>query len=71
MRREEEIIVIWSRTSSIAPKMIGYIIVVHNRKKYLPIYITDLTVGYKLRDFASALTFTGHKRNDSKSLEHP
>nr|UDZ61351.1 ribosomal protein S19 [Hydrocleys nymphoides]UDZ61352.1 ribosomal protein S19 [Hydrocleys nymphoides] len=67
MREEKEIIVTWSRASTITPTMIGHTIAIHNGKEHLPIYITDHMVGYKLGEFAPTRTFGGHARNDNKS----
>ncbi|KAL0925514.1 hypothetical protein M5K25_003857 [Dendrobium thyrsiflorum] len=66
-REEKEIIVTWSRASTIIPTMIGHTIAIHNGKEHLPIYITDRMVGHKLGEFAPTLTFMSHSRNDNKS----
>nr|YP_010745661.1 ribosomal protein S19 [Amomum maximum]YP_010745684.1 ribosomal protein S19 [Amomum maximum]WEU53898.1 ribosomal protein S19 [Amomum maximum]WEU53921.1 ribosomal protein S19 [Amomum maximum] len=66
-REEKEIIVTWSRASTIIPTMIGHTIAIHNGKEHLPIYITDRMVGHKLGEFAPTLSFTIHARNDNKS----
>nr|YP_009183322.1 30S ribosomal protein S19 [Cymbidium goeringii]YP_009183339.1 30S ribosomal protein S19 [Cymbidium goeringii]ALM87838.1 30S ribosomal protein S19 [Cymbidium goeringii]ALM87839.1 30S ribosomal protein S19 [Cymbidium goeringii] len=66
-REEKEIIVTWSRASTIIPTMIGHTIAIHNGKEHLPIYITDRMVGHKLGEFAPTLTFVRHARNDNKS----
>ncbi|MCQ7013145.1 30S ribosomal protein S19, partial [Clostridioides difficile] len=44
-KTEKEIIVTWSRASTIIPTMIGHTIAVHNGKEHLPLYITDYMVG--------------------------
>nr|YP_009527354.1 ribosomal protein S19 [Ranzania japonica]YP_009527375.1 ribosomal protein S19 [Ranzania japonica]AYA72728.1 ribosomal protein S19 [Ranzania japonica]AYA72749.1 ribosomal protein S19 [Ranzania japonica]QBZ77933.1 ribosomal protein S19 [Ranzania japonica] len=67
IRAEKEIIVTWSRASTIIPTMIGHTIAIHNGKEHLPIYITDSMVGHKLGEFAPTLNFRGHARNDKKS----
>nr|YP_010615243.1 ribosomal protein S19 [Illigera cordata]UEV86310.1 ribosomal protein S19 [Illigera rhodantha]WAS37717.1 ribosomal protein S19 [Illigera cordata] len=67
MREEKEIIVTWSRASTIIPTMIGHTISIHNGKEHLPIYITDRMVGHKLGEFAPTRTFRGHARNDTRS----
>lgn len=67
MRGGKEIIVTWSRASTIIPTMIGHTIAIHNGKEHLPIYITDRMVGHKLGEFAPTLTFRGHARNDNRS----
>nr|AKT74003.1 ribosomal protein S19 [Corsia cf. boridiensis SPL470-2] len=67
MGEEKEIIVTWSRASTIIPTMIGHTIAIHNGKEHLPIYITDHMVGHKLGEFVPTLTFARHVRNDNKS----
>nr|QXP99970.1 ribosomal protein S19 [Artocarpus tonkinensis] len=66
-KAEKEIIVTWSRASTIIPTMIGHTIAVHNGKEHLPIYITDRMVGHKLGEFAHTLNFRGHAKNDNRS----
>ena len=41
IKSEKEVIVTWSRASSILPAMVGHTIAIHNGKEHLPIYITD------------------------------
>ncbi|CAL9180793.1 unnamed protein product [Musa hybrid cultivar] len=60
IREEKEIIVTWSRASTIIPTMIGHTIAIHNGKEHLPIYITDRMVGHKLGEFAPTFTFARH-----------
>nr|UZC37020.1 ribosomal protein S19 [Pteridophyllum racemosum] len=67
MTGKKEIIVTWSRASTIIPTMIGHTIAVHNGKEHLPIYITEGMVGHKLGEFAPTRKFQGHTRNDKKS----
>uniref|UniRef100_UPI0030FE063E ribosomal protein S19 n=2 Tax=Dactylicapnos TaxID=1586244 RepID=UPI0030FE063E len=67
MKGEKEIIVTWSRASTIIPTMIGHTIAIHNGKEHLPVYITERMVGHKLGEFAPTLNFREHTRNDSKS----
>jgi len=67
LREEKEIIVTWSRTSTIIPTMIGHTIAIHNGKGHLPIYITDRMVGHKLGEFIPTLIFAKHVRSDNKS----
>nr|YP_010296802.1 ribosomal protein S19 [Avicennia marina var. rumphiana]UMI33465.1 ribosomal protein S19 [Avicennia marina var. rumphiana] len=66
-KEEKEIIVTWSRASTIIPTMIGHTIAIHNGKEHLPIYITDHMVGHKLGEFVSTFNFRGHAKNDNKS----
>nr|QGU83937.1 ribosomal protein S19 [Homalium racemosum]QGU83962.1 ribosomal protein S19 [Homalium racemosum] len=66
-KAEKNLIVTWSRASTIIPTMIGHTIAIHNGKEHLPIYITDRMVGHKLGEFAPTLNFRGHTKNDNKS----
>nr|ATL59837.1 ribosomal protein S19 [Retiniphyllum pilosum] len=66
-KEEKEIIVTWSRASTIIPTMIGHTIGIHNGKEHLPIYITDHMVGHKLGEFALTLNFRGHAKSDNRS----
>nr|YP_010628082.1 ribosomal protein S19 [Begonia bogneri]WBN95047.1 ribosomal protein S19 [Begonia bogneri] len=66
-KEEKEIIITWSRASTIIPTMIGHTLAIHNGKEHLPIYITDSMVGRKLGEFVPTLNFRGHAKNDNKS----
>nr|UDP57225.1 ribosomal protein S19 [Melicytus alpinus]UDP57309.1 ribosomal protein S19 [Melicytus chathamicus]UDP57393.1 ribosomal protein S19 [Melicytus crassifolius]UDP57477.1 ribosomal protein S19 [Melicytus dentatus]UDP57561.1 ribosomal protein S19 [Melicytus drucei]UDP57645.1 ribosomal protein S19 [Melicytus flexuosus]UDP57729.1 ribosomal protein S19 [Melicytus lanceolatus]UDP57813.1 ribosomal protein S19 [Melicytus micranthus]UDP57897.1 ribosomal protein S19 [Melicytus novae-zelandiae]UDP57981 len=66
-KAEKEIIVTWSRTSTVIPTMIGHTISIHTGTEHLPIYITDHMVGHKLGEFAPTRNFRGHEKNDNKS----
>nr|YP_010290903.1 ribosomal protein S19 [Gahnia tristis]YP_010290932.1 ribosomal protein S19 [Gahnia tristis]ULQ66061.1 ribosomal protein S19 [Gahnia tristis]ULQ66090.1 ribosomal protein S19 [Gahnia tristis] len=65
MGEEKEIIVTWSRASTIIPPMVGHTIGIHNGKEHLPIYITDSMIGYKLGEFAPTRNFARDARNDN------
>nr|YP_010691506.1 ribosomal protein S19 [Ligustrum obtusifolium]QIU92628.1 ribosomal protein S19 [Ligustrum quihoui]WBU94234.1 ribosomal protein S19 [Ligustrum obtusifolium] len=64
---EKEIIVTWSRASTIIPTMIGHTIAIHNGKEHLPIYITDHMVGHKLGEFVPTLNLREHAKSDTRS----
>nr|QHN54983.1 ribosomal protein S19 [Anchomanes hookeri] len=69
--KKKEIIVTWSRASTIIPSMVGHTIAIHNGKEHLPIYIRNRMVGHKLGEFAPTRTFEieieRHTRNDNRS----
>lgn len=50
----------WSRRSIILPQFVGANIMVHNGNKFIPVYVTENMVGYKLGEFAPTRTFRGH-----------
>jgi small subunit ribosomal protein S19 len=65
-RNEKKIYKTWSRRSTITPEMVGHTIAVHNGKKFIPIYVTENTVGHKLGEFAPTRTFKGHSAAGAK-----
>ena len=58
----------WSRRSTIVPEMIGLTITVHNGRQFVPVYITEKHVGFKLGEFAPTRTFRGHKGSVQKKI---
>jgi small subunit ribosomal protein S19 len=58
----------WSRRSTIIPDMIGLTFNVHDGRKFIPVYVTENHVGYKLGEFAPSRTFKGHKGSVQKKI---
>ncbi|HIP02487.1 MAG TPA: 30S ribosomal protein S19 [Campylobacterales bacterium] len=58
----------WSRRSTILPDMIGFTFSVHNGRNFIPVYITENHIGYKLGEFAPTRTFKGHKGSVQKKI---
>lgn len=58
----------WSRRSTITPEMIGLTFNVHNGRVFVPVYITENHVGYKLGEFSLTRTFRGHKGSVQKKI---
>ncbi len=58
----------WSRRSTILPEMIGVTLNVHNGRQFIPVYITENHIGYKLGEFAPTRTFKGHKGSVQKKV---
>ena len=56
----------WSRRSTVIPDMIGLTFMVHNGKKFIPVYVTENMIGHKLGEFAPTRTYYGHAA-DKKS----
>ncbi len=50
----------WSRRSTIFPDFVGLNFMVHNGKKFIPVFVTDNMVGHKMGEFAPTRTFHGH-----------
>ena len=55
----------WSRRSTIVPDFVGLNFLVHNGKKFVPVFVTENMVGHKLGEFAPTRTYYGHA-NDKK-----
>jgi len=58
----------WSRRSTVTPDMIGLTINVHNGRDFIPVYVTERHVGFKLGEFAPTRTFKGHKGSVQKKI---
>src|SRR6266446_8955076 len=65
-RNEKKIYKTWSRRSTVTPEMVGHTIATHNGKKFIPVYVTENMVGYKLGEFAPTRTFKGHSAAGAK-----
>ena len=58
--RDKKVIKSWSRRSTVTPNMVGHTIAVHNGRKFVPVYISEIMVGHTLGEFAMTRTFKGH-----------
>ncbi|NWF66379.1 MAG: 30S ribosomal protein S19 [Campylobacterales bacterium] len=58
----------WSRRSTIVPDMIGITFNVHNGRQFVPVYVTENHVGYKLGEFSPTRLFKGHKGSVQKKI---
>ena len=50
----------WSRSSAIAPEMVGFTFGVHNGRDHIPVFVTEEMVGHKLGEFSPTRKFTRH-----------
>ena len=64
--QERKLIKTWSRRSMITPDFVGLNIAVHNGNKFIPIFITEEMVGYKLGEFAPTRVVANHTNKDQK-----
>ena len=67
IRNKKHTILTKSRESTIIPKMIGYTIAVHRGNNYVPIFIVDQIVGYKLGEFVVTRIFYKTKKLSKKN----
>lgn len=59
-KKDHKPIKTWSRRSTIIPDFVGLTFVVHNGKKFVPVFITENMVGHKLGEFSPTRNYTGH-----------
>ena len=57
---EKIVLKTWSRISTIFPDFVGHTFAVHDGRKPVPVYETEVMVGHKLGEFAPTRTFRGH-----------
>ena len=65
----QTVIKTWSRSSQIAPEMIGYIFGVHNGKDFISVTVSEEMVGHRLGEFSPSRKFTRHGGKMQKELE--
>ena len=63
-KNEKRVIKTWSRRSTIIPDMVGHTFAVHDGKRHIPVYVTELMVGHKLGEFAPTRTFKFHAKQE-------
>ena len=63
---DRRLIKTWSRRSVILPDFVGVNIAVHNGNKFIPVFITEEMVGYKLGEFAPTRTYRGHANKSDR-----
>ena len=65
---EKRMIRTWSRRSTVIPDFVGHTFAVHNGKKFIPVYVTENMVGFKLGDFSPTRTFRSHSGVTKRSI---
>jgi len=63
------IIKTWSRSSEVAPEMVGYTFGVHNGKTFVEVQIKEEMIGHRLGEFAPTRKFTRHGGKMQRELE--
>lgn len=56
----------WSRRSTIFPQLVGHTFMVHNGRKFFPVFISENMVGHKLGEFSPTRTYRGHSSLDKR-----
>ena len=59
----------WSRNSTIIPEFVGVSFLIHNRKKFILITISEDMARHKLGEFSPTRQFHGHTPADKKAKQ--
>lgn len=62
----KKVIKTWARSCTIIPEFVGFTFLVHNGKKFIPVYVTEQMVGHKLGEFSPTRIFRGHGEAHTK-----
>src|SRR3989338_7253859 len=65
----KQVIKTWSRASSIATEMVGFVFGVHNGRDFIEVIVSEDMVGHKLGEFSPTRKFTRHGGKIQKELE--
>ncbi len=65
--RDRKPIKTWSRRSTITPDFVGMNFMIHNGRKFLPLFVTENMVGHKLGEFAPTRNFRKHSTSQDKA----
>jgi small subunit ribosomal protein S19 len=57
---QKEPIKTWARSSQISPDFVGHTFLVHNGKKFIEVFVSEMMVGHRLGEFSPSRTFKGH-----------
>jgi small subunit ribosomal protein S19 len=66
---DKSIIKTWSRSSTIAPEMVGFTFGVHNGRDFISVFVTEEMVGHKLGEFSLTRKFNRHGGKMQKEQE--
>lgn len=67
--RDKKPIKTWARRSLIPPEFVGFTFMVHNGRKFTPVFVTENMVGHRLGEFAPTRMFRKHGAATEVSLE--
>jgi small subunit ribosomal protein S19 len=67
--RSKKPIKTWARRSVVPPDFVGLTFMVHNGRKFIPVFVTENMVGHKLGEFAPTRLFKKHGAATQVSLE--
>ena len=66
---DKAVIKTWSRSSEIAPEMVGYVFGVHNGKDFVEVKVSEEMVGHRLGEFSPTRKFLRHGGKMQREIE--
>jgi len=57
---DKKVVKTWARRSTIPPEFVGHTLAIHNGNKFIPVFITENSVGHKLGEFVPTRVYRGH-----------
>jgi small subunit ribosomal protein S19 len=57
---DKKVMKTWARRSTIPPEFVGHTLAIHNGNKFIPVFITENSVGHKLGEFVPTRVYRGH-----------
>ncbi len=66
---DKTVIKTWSRSSTISPEMVGFVLGVHNGKGFIEVSVAEDMVGHKLGEFSPTRKFVKHGGKKQKEAE--
>ena len=59
-KRAKQVVKTWARACTIIPEFVGHTFEVHNRNKFIKVFVQEDMVGHKLGEFSPTRVFKGH-----------
>ena len=59
----------WARSCTVIPEFVGHTFLVHNGKKFLPVFVGENMVGHKLGEFSPTRIFRKHGGVTVRAME--
>lgn len=70
-KKDKKPIKTWSRRSTVVPEFVGLNFLVHNGRKFVPVFVSENMVGHKFGEFAPTRTFHGHSGDEKVADKKP
>jgi small subunit ribosomal protein S19 len=59
----------WARNSQVSPEMVNHTIAIHDGKKHVNVYISEMMIGHYLGEFVPTRTFRSHGKVTKRTAD--